>query len=202
MKIVLASFNQGKIKEFEDVLKSLPVDLVPLSLFIQKEIEETGLSFVENALIKARVASKITKLPAIADDSGLVVPYLNGGPGIYSARYAGKSANAKQNIDKLLSALKSTDQKNRMAFFYCAIVFILDEKDPIPLICEGTWLGLITKREKGKGGFGYDPIFYDPIFKKTAAEFTLRQKNKISHRGKALTLLKKKLPKKINPHHL
>lgn len=197
MKVVLASNNTGKIIELSDALKQFQIELIPQSQLGVTEIEETGLSFIENALIKARYASRITGLPAFADDSGLVVPKLNGAPGIYSARYAGISATANDNINKLLAALKDVPDKDRVAYFYCVLVFILHDHDPIPLICDGIWSGIIAKEAIGSSGFGYDPIFYDPSLQKTAAELVLAHKNKISHRGIALQQLKTKLAERI-----
>lgn len=197
MKVVLASNNAGKIREFNAALRDFHIDLIPQSHLGVPEIEETGSSFIENALIKARHASRLTGLPAIADDSGLVVPYLHGEPGIYSARYAGESATAQENIDKLLNVLKHTANENRVAYFYCVLVFMAHANDPIPLVCEGSWSGMILEQRRGESGFGYDPIFFDPTLQKTAAELTLEYKNKISHRGTALQLLIATLPTKI-----
>lgn len=195
-KVVLASHNAGKIREFETLLKPFHLDLIAQADLGVNDIEETGLTFVENALLKARHAAKMTGLPALADDSGLAVSALGGAPGIYSARYAGKAANAERNIAKLLTALKDVPDDKRDAQFHCVLVFLMHEHDPTPLICEGSWSGSILHAPKGEEGFGYDPIFFVPTEKKTAAELPLTLKNKISHRGKALQLLLKALAEK------
>lgn len=202
MKIVLASNNAGKIRELKELLKHLPIDLVSQSDFNVPEIEETGLTFIENALIKARLASRVTGLPAIADDSGLAVTALNGAPGIYSARYAGKNATDKDNIKKLLEELNDIPDEKRQAYFHCVLVFMSNYQDPTPIVCDGIWAGQILHAPKGEDGFGYDPIFYVPDEKKTAAEFPLAIKNKISHRGRALQLLTKKLEENIKIYKL
>jgi len=157
------------------------------------EVPETGLSFVENALIKARNASKQTGLPALADDSGLVVDSLGGAPGIYSARYAGENANDEENYQKLLKDLKRNDRDNRQARFWCALAFIQHSDDPTPVIIQKAWEGEILNEARGQGGFGYDPIFYLPSHKLTSAELALEEKNKISHRGQALQAFLKQL---------
>ncbi|MBV9576506.1 MAG: RdgB/HAM1 family non-canonical purine NTP pyrophosphatase [Gammaproteobacteria bacterium] len=198
MKIVLASHNPGKIQEFKELLKSLPIEIIPQSELGVKEIAETGLSFIENALIKARHAAQVTGLPALADDSGLAVAALQGEPGIYSARYAGTRSNAQKNIEKLLTALNQVPDENRQAHFHCVLSFMLHAKDPTPLVCDGKWAGKITRAAQGTEGFGYDPVFYVPSQHKTAAELPLAIKNKISHRGIALQLLLNLLPEKIH----
>jgi XTP/dITP diphosphohydrolase len=197
MRVVLASNNIGKVKELTELLAHFYIDLIPQSELGITEIEETGLSFIENALIKARHAAHMTGLPALADDSGLAVDALNGAPGIYSARYAGVNANAKNNIIKLLAELRSVPAEKRSANFHCILVFMLHKTDPTPLVCDGKWSGMILNSPRGENGFGYDPIFYDPVEKKSAAELTSTLKNKISHRGKALQDLLKRLPEKI-----
>lgn len=191
MKIIFASNNQGKIDELQNLLSNSTIQIVPQSEYDVKEIAETGLTFVENAILKARHASQVTGFPAIADDSGLVVPSLQGAPGIYSARYAGEKATAKQNIEKLLQAL--TQQKEREAYFYCVLVFLKQADDPTPLICEGAWHGKILEKPQGEKGFGYDPIFYVPEKNCSSAELSIEIKNQISHRGQALRLLVEKL---------
>ncbi|RDI41322.1 XTP/dITP diphosphatase [Aquicella lusitana] len=198
MKIVLASNNPGKIQEFSELLKNFHLEIIPQSAFNIAEAEETGLSFIENALIKARHASRLTGLPAIADDSGLVVSALHGAPGIYSARYAGTQANAQDNIKKLLHELKDVPEGNRQAQFHCVLVFVSHEKDPTPLVCDGSWSGTILHEPKGEKGFGYDPVFYVPSEGKAAAELPSTIKNEISHRGQALQILLKRLPEKIH----
>lgn len=196
-KVVLASHNAGKIREFKELFKPFHIDLLTQADLGVNDIEETGLTFVENALLKARNASRVTGLPAIADDSGLVVPALGGAPGIYSARYAGEAANAKDNIAKLLQALKDVPDEKRQASFHCVLVYISHENDPTPLICDGQWSGVILHAPKGEDGFGYDPIFYVPSEKRTAAELPLALKNTMSHRGKALQLLIQSLAEKL-----
>lgn len=180
-KIILASNNNKKLEELSITLSQLNIDLIAQSDFKIASVEETGLSFIENALIKARYASKKTTLPAIADDSGLVVPAINGDPGIYSSRYSGDNANDQTNIDYLLKKmLKIT---NRHAYFYCALVYINNALDPAPLIAIGKFHGEIIQEQSGLGGFGYDPIFNIKQYNQTAAELTSKQKNKISHRA-------------------
>lgn len=186
--IVLASGNKGKIIEIAAVLQQLPITLLPQTQFGVTDVEETGLSFVENALLKARNAAKATGLPAIADDSGLVVDALKGEPGIYSARYAGQPVDMTANMHKLLQALQHITQ--RQARFHCVIVYLKHAADPMPLICQGTWEGSILAAPAGIGGFGYDPIFYVPTHNCSAAELSLAEKNRISHRGQALQQLR------------
>ncbi|VVC74753.1 dITP/XTP pyrophosphatase [Aquicella siphonis] len=197
MKVVLASNNPGKVGEFQELLKNLPIDLLPQSELGIDEAEETGLSFVENAIIKARHAAQAAGLPAIADDSGLAVDALNGAPGIYSARYAGKNAAAQDNIHKLLLDLENVPEEKRTASFHCVLVFMAHALDPTPLICQGKWSGMILRAPQGGNGFGYDPVFYVPAEKKSAAELPNQVKNKISHRGIALQSLLKMLPDKL-----
>lgn len=203
MKIVLASGNPGKIKELQSFLTTFSLEVVSQQSLGVEDIPETGLTFVENALLKARHASRITSLPALADDSGLVVPALQGAPGIYSARYAGPKATSEDNIKKLLIELEQKPEQDRNAFFYCILVFLLHEQDPTPLICEGIWQGAIARSRFGSGGFGYDPVFYVTSENKNAAELPITIKNKISHRGLALKALMTKLPHKIKqePSH-
>jgi XTP/dITP diphosphohydrolase len=197
MKIILASHNEGKIREFKESIKNISIDLIPQSDFHIQDIEETGLTFVENAIQKARHAANVTGLPAIADDSGLSVPALFFQPGIHSARYAGPNATSQDNIKKLLTALKNTPDEDRQAHFHCVIVYLNHANDPMPLICEGHWAGMIAVNEQGYDGFGYDPIFYIPSENKTAAELSLARKNQISHRAIALHSLIQQLPEKL-----
>lgn len=197
MNIVLASSNLGKLKEFRELFKELPFTLTPQSEYNVLDVEETGLSFIENAILKARHAAKITGLPTLADDSGLVVDILNGEPGIYSARYAGPGAKSEDNIQKLLLALQDKPEQERHAHFHCVLAFVAHANDPTPLICEGKWNGIILKSQQGKGGFGYDPIFYVPSEQKSAAELPPSLKNNISHRGLAMKSLLKLLPEKL-----
>jgi XTP/dITP diphosphohydrolase len=186
MKIVLATGNQGKLKELQSALHSLEITLLAQSTLQVPTIEETGLSFVENAILKARNAAKHSDLPAIADDSGLAVDALGGAPGIFSARYAGSGASDQDNIQKLLSAVSSLKEKDRAARFYCAIAFVRHESDPVPIICQGIWEGRLLAKPQGTNGFGYDPIFLVPALNCSAAELTPDQKSTLSHRAKAL----------------
>jgi XTP/dITP diphosphohydrolase len=197
MKVVLASSNAGKIHELQNMLDELNLTIIPQASLNVSDAEETGLTFVENALIKARHACEQTGLPALADDSGLTVAALQGAPGIYSARYAGVKADAQANINKLLAEIRSVPLTHRQAAYYCVLVFMRHAKDPTPLICQGRWQGEILSAPKGSEGFGYDPIFYVPKENKTAAELPLHVKNQLSHRGQALRTLLKKLSKKI-----
>lgn len=185
--LVLATGNPGKVNELAQMLNPLEINVVPQSDFNVPEVAETGTTFVENAIIKARHAAKITGLPAIADDSGLEVDGLNGAPGVYSARYAGEGASDQDNIDKLLSEL--TNNPNRSARFWCVLVLMRHADDPTPLICSASWEGQITQSQDGQGGFGYDPIFYVPELECTSAQLTKQQKNAVSHRGQALQRL-------------
>jgi len=174
------------------------MEVLPQANFNIEDADETGLTFVENAIIKARHASSIAGLPAIADDSGLEVDYLNGAPGIYSARYsdmenAGKDATDEKNLVKLLDDLKGVAEDNRRARFQCLLVYMRHAKDPTPLIFQGTWEGIITSAPQGENGFGYDPIFYVPEYQCTSAQLKSEQKHKLSHRGIALKKLLKKL---------
>ncbi|OCG03955.1 XTP/dITP diphosphatase [Gilliamella sp. wkB112] len=192
-KIVLATNNQGKVNELQKLLADAGFNIIAQSEFNVPDADETGLTFVENAILKARHTAKLTGLPTIADDSGLVVHELDGEPGIYSARYAGEHGNDKNNNQKLLQALANTPKEKRTAYFYCALVFMRHEKDPTPIICLGKWHGLILNEARGDGGFGYDPLFYIPELGCTAAELTKEHKSQISHRGQALKQLIKKI---------
>lgn len=192
-KIVLASNNKGKVREFGQMLSTLNMEVVPQATFNIDDADETGLTFVENAIIKARHASAIAGLPAIADDSGLEVDALNGAPGIYSARYSGEGATDEKNLLKLLDALKDVAEEKRTARFQCLLVYMRHAEDPTPLICQGTWNGRIISEPQGENGFGYDPIFYVPEYNCTSAQLSSEQKNKLSHRGIALAALVKKL---------
>lgn len=185
-KIVLASGNKGKLREFTQLLASLDVEIVPQSELAVRNAEETGLSFVENAIIKARHACLQTGLPAIADDSGIEVDALHGAPGIYSSRYAGSDASDEDNIKALLGALANIPETERTARFQCVVVYMRHAKDPTPLICQGTWHGHIMTSPAGEGGFGYDPIFWVEETDCSSAELTSEQKHAISHRGQAM----------------
>jgi len=188
-KVVLATGNAGKVRELAHLLAGFGLDVVAQTELGVESAEETGLTFIENAILKARHAAAVTGLPAIADDSGLAVDFLGGAPGIYSARYAGADASDQENLDKLLVALKDVPQGQRGAQFHCVLVYMRHAEDPTPLVCHGSWAGEITFAEAGEGGFGYDPIFYVPELGKTAAELTREEKSAVSHRGLALKLL-------------
>ena len=190
-RVVLASGNQGKLRELQEILTVKGVELIPQSELGVGDVPETGLSFVENALIKARHACAETGLPSIADDSGIEVDALNGEPGIYSARYAGMQGDTadQANNDKLLAELEQVTEEDRTARFQCVIVYLKHEKDPMPLICQGTWEGRILFEEQGENGFGYDPLFYVPSHECASAELAADVKNSLSHRGQALRSL-------------
>lgn len=192
-KVVLASNNAGKVKELQDMLDELDIDVLPQKAFDIPEIEETGLTFVENAILKARNAAQYSGLAAIADDSGLEVDALLGAPGIYSARYSGEGATDEFNNNKLLGALSNTPEQQRTARFQCVIAFLRHAQDPTPLICQGSWEGRVAFSPKGDNGFGYDPLFYIPELDCHSAELEKQEKNRLSHRGKAVAELKKQL---------
>jgi XTP/dITP diphosphohydrolase len=188
-KVVLASGNKGKLVELQNALESFNVELIPQTQFDVESAEETGLTFVENAILKARHASKITGLPALSDDSGLEVDALQGAPGIYSARFAGLDCSDEQNNLKLLSELEGIEDKDRTARFHCILVYVRHWQDPTPLICQGSWEGSIKTDLQGDGGFGYDPLFFVNELSLSAAQLTKEQKSKISHRGQAIKQL-------------
>jgi len=177
----------------KQLLSDLGMVIVPQGELGVPEAEETGLSFVENALIKARNAAQYTGLPAIADDSGLEVDALQGAPGIHSSRYAGAHASDEENINKLLQALQSVPESERTARFRCVVVYLRHATDPSPLICEGSWEGRILPAPQGANGFGYDPVFHVPETGCSSAELDAATKNRLSHRGQALACLKKSL---------
>lgn len=185
-QIVLASGNIGKLRELSQILSPLGLKLIAQSDLNVAEAEETGLSFVENAIIKARNAALVTGLPAIADDSGIEVDALHGAPGIYSSRYAGPDASDTDNIHALLTAMKDVPENERTARFQCVVVFMRHAEDPTPLICQGSWQGQILQAPSGDEGFGYDPVFWVSETDCTAAELSPEQKHAISHRGKAM----------------
>ncbi len=189
-KIVLASGNRGKLREFSQILESLDVTVIPQSEFQLEDADETGLSFVENAIIKARHAAAATGLPALADDSGLEVDALQGAPGIYSARYSGADATDAKNNAKLLTELAGLPEAQRTARFRCVLVFMRHANDPMPLICQGTWEGHILTAAQGDNGFGYDPLFWIDALGKTSAELPSGEKNSLSHRGQAVAAFK------------
>lgn len=197
-KIVLASGNKGKLVELQNALDDFDVALIPQSEFDVSDADETGLSFIENAILKARHASEITGLPALADDSGLEVDALKGAPGIYSARYSAlepveTSGTDKDNNNnlKLLRELNGVPVDQRTARFHCVLAFVKHPLDPNPIICQGAWEGRIQASLDGEGGFGYDPLFFVESMNATAAQLTKEQKNTISHRGLAIQQLKK-----------
>lgn len=189
MKLVLASGNSGKLKELQDLLKPLNIQLISQAELQVPEPEETGLTFVENAILKARHAANSTGSPAVADDSGLVVDALRGAPGIYSARYAGLPRDDQANTAKLLQALQDVPEAKRTARFCCVIAFMRHAADPLPIICQASWEGRIVTEARGEQGFGYDPVFYVPEYNATAAELPQEIKNQISHRGQAIRAL-------------
>lgn len=186
MQLVLATGNAGKLKELRELLPPPTFEVLPQSQFTMVSATETGLSFVENAILKARHAAEASGLPAIADDSGLEVDALDGAPGIYSARYAGENASDEDNLRKLLVALDGKSAAQRTARYQCALVFMRTARDPSPLICQASWEGRIVTAPRGSGGFGYDPIFELADRAVTVAELSAAEKNQLSHRGKAL----------------
>ncbi|WP_036770665.1 XTP/dITP diphosphatase [Photorhabdus australis] len=188
-KVVLATGNPGKVRELAQLLADFGLDIVAQTELNVDSAEETGLTFIENAILKARHAAQVTGLPAIADDSGLSVDILGGSPGIYSARYAGENATDQQNMEKLLDSMKDIPDDQRQAQFNCVLVYMRHAEDPTPLVFHGRWTGIITRQPAGNGGFGYDPIFYIPELGCTAAELTGEQKNAVSHRGQALKMM-------------
>ncbi|MEH8017911.1 RdgB/HAM1 family non-canonical purine NTP pyrophosphatase [Rheinheimera muenzenbergensis] len=191
--IVLASGNKGKVTELSQMLAPFKLQVIPQTELGVSDADETGLTFIENAIIKARHAALATGLPAIADDSGLAVDALDGAPGIYSARYAGEAASDSANIDKLLLALKDVPPGQRAAQFHCVLVYLRHAEDPTPLVCHGVWHGSITQQRAGCGGFGFDPVFYVATEDCTSAELSRERKQQLSHRGKALAQLLKLL---------
>ena len=204
--IVLATGNKGKVKELASLLAEQNIEVRPQSEFDVPDVAETGTTFVENAIIKARHAAKITGLPAIADDSGLEVDALNGAPGVYSARYAGSNATDVDNNNKLITALAHISIEKRTARFHCVLVYMKHENDPTPIICHGVWEGTILTSPKGEHGFGYDPLFWQEALQMTSAQLPREIKNSLSHRGqalKSLTLeLKKNYINKLNQNEL
>ena len=193
--IILASSNQGKLKEIQAIFAKQPYTLKPQSEFAISDADETGLSFVENAILKARHAAEHTGCIAMADDSGIEVDYLKGAPGIYSARYAGQPCDNQANNEKLLRELTGVPTSQRTARFQCVMVVVRHALDAMPLICSGTWEGVIVEQASGVNGFGYDPLFYVPTHQCTSAELTPEIKNQLSHRGQALQQLATQMPK-------
>lgn len=194
MRIVVATGNAGKLAEIRDLLGDSPFELVAQSDLGIGDAEETASTFVENALLKARHASRLSGLPALADDSGLLVDALDGGPGLHTARYAGPCATSADNIDKLLAALDGVADADRQARFYACVVLLRHADDPRPLIGEGVWAGRILRSPRGDSGFGYDPVFFDPEHDASAAELDSTLKNRISHRGRAIAALRARFP--------
>jgi XTP/dITP diphosphohydrolase len=188
-KLVIASNNKGKIAELTDLLAPLGLQPVAQGELGVSEAEEPAVTFVENAIIKARHAARVTGLPALADDSGLAVDALDGRPGVRSARFAGEEATDNDNVEALLAALKDTPEAERSAQFHCVLVYLRHADDPTPIICHGRWPGRILAEPHGQGGFGYDPVFLVPEHGCSAAELTREQKGRISHRGRALASL-------------
>ena len=193
MEVVLASSNPGKLAELKARLEPAGLHVVPQDAFGVEPPEETGLTFVENALIKARAACTATGLPALADDSGIVVDALEGAPGVRSARYAGPGASDGGNVARLLEALRGVAPAERGAAFVCAIVWLRHARDPCPIVCEGVWEGRVLDAPRGDGGFGYDPVFFLDALGRTAAELSRAEKNAVSHRGQALARLLERL---------
>lgn len=189
MRVVLATNNAGKLRELQALLGPLGFEVLPKSQFTHDEVAETGASFAANALIKARHASHVSGLPAIADDSGIAVDALNGAPGIYSARYAGATASDEANLQKLLHDMAAVPEGRRGAHYHCALVYVRAADDATPVICEAQWHGVIARAPRGTGGFGYDPIFWLPQRGLTAAELASEEKNRLSHRAQALQQL-------------
>ena len=192
-KIIFASGNAGKVREIDQLLEGLSLKVLPQSDFDVPQIEETGLTFVENAILKARNAAHYADLPAIADDSGIAVDVLQGRPGIYSARFAGVGASDEENLLKLIDMIKPFPEEQRTARFICSMVYLRHEHDPVPIIAQGVWEGQLVTEPKGENGFGYDPVFYIASQQCTSAELTPEVKNKLSHRGQALMQLLGKL---------
>jgi XTP/dITP diphosphohydrolase len=192
MKVVLATHNAGKLKEFQELLAPLDFEVIPISRFSASAPQETGLSFVENAILKARHAAEISGLAAIADDSGIEADALHGAPGIYSARFAGVGASDRANLEKLLAELQGRPQATRAARYQCALAFMRWPSDPSPVVVQASWEGRIIDEPRGSKGFGYDPIF-ELTSGLTAAELPAAQKNQLSHRGQALRMLVERL---------
>jgi len=194
-KLVLASRNPGKLRELSALLDESRYKIIPQADFNVPEVAETGTTFVENAIIKARHAAQYSGLAALADDSGIVVDALNGEPGVRSARFSGSDASDESNNILLVEKLRSVPEAQRSARYQAVIVYMRNAADPSPIICEGSWEGIIVLEAKGSGGFGYDPYFYLPDYGCTSAELSADEKNRISHRGQALRLLLEKLPR-------
>jgi XTP/dITP diphosphohydrolase len=193
--LVLASSNPGKLRELSALLKGTGYQILPQADFDVPDVAETGTTFVENAIIKARHAAQQTGYAALADDSGIVVDALNGEPGVYSARFSGSNASDDDNNALLVEKLSSVPEEQRGARYQAVIVYMRNATDPSPIICEGSWEGMIVLEPRGEGGFGYDPYFYLPDYGCTSAELSAQEKNRVSHRGQALRLLLEKIPR-------
>jgi XTP/dITP diphosphohydrolase len=194
LRVVLASANAGKLRELAALLAPHGLELVPQSALGIEAVEETGKTFVANALLKARHAASAVRLPALADDSGIEVDALGGRPGVWSARYAGEGASDRANLEKLLDELRDVPPEGRRARYRCAIAFVRGTADPDPLVTEGTWEGTILRSPRGSGGFGYDPVFLPLGLERSAAELEATAKDELSHRGQALRALMQRLP--------
>lgn len=199
MKVVLASGNRGKVREIAALLADMGIEILPQSDFDVPEADETGLTFVENAILKARNAAAHTGLPAIADDSGLEVDALDGAPGVHSARYAGPNATDAVNNARLLSNLAGVPEAARTARFRCLAIFLRHQNDPAPILAEGVWEGRILEVPRGGSGFGYDPVFFVPALGCTSAELAPEEKNRLSHRGQAIRVLAARLRASVRP---
>ncbi|HVC37299.1 MAG TPA: XTP/dITP diphosphatase [Gammaproteobacteria bacterium] len=193
IKVVLATGNAGKLRELQALLAGNGIEVLSQSALGIHKVEENGASFLENALLKARNAARQTGLPAIADDSGLEVDALGGAPGVYSARYAGAGASDADNLEKLLTELRSISADKRTARFRCIMAYVRQANDPTPVICEGIWEGHILETPRGSNGFGYDPVFLVPEKNRSCAELPSVEKNRLSHRGQALRKLVEQL---------
>lgn len=191
--IVLATGNAHKVREIREILAPLGIEVEPQNKYSVPEADETGTTFIENAIIKARNAARHTGHAALADDSGIEVDALNGAPGVYSSRFSGAGATDEKNLQKLIDMMQDVPESQRAARYHCVIVYMRHADDPAPLVCHATWEGVIVTERKGKNGFGYDPVFYIPSLGKTAAELSPADKNDISHRGKALRMLTESL---------
>ena len=201
-RIVLASSNPGKIREIADLFADLGITVTPQSDLNIESPPETGVTFIENALIKARYAAQQSGLPAMADDSGIAVDALDGNPGVYSARYAGANATDEQNLDKLLDEMSDITDADRGAGFHCAAVLVCPDETCEPLVVEAVWRGTVLRQRQGVGGFGYDPVFHDAAVGKTGAQMSREEKNAVSHRGKAFKQLKALLQDKLIPQQI
>jgi len=201
-RIVLASSNPGKIREIADLFADLGITVIPQSDLNIESPPETGVTFVENALIKARYAAQQSGMPAMADDSGIAVDALDGNPGVYSARYAGANATEEQNLDKLLDEMSDITDADRGAGFHCAAVLVCPDETCEPLVVEAVWRGTVLRQRQGVAGFGYDPVFYDAAAGKTGAQMSREEKNAVSHRGKAFRQLKTLLQDKLIPQQI